>query len=570
LKSVANAVGAHVHGVFVWAKGPEAMLQVRDITKWFGDVKVLDHISFNLNRGEKAGLIGPNGCGKTTLLRIIAGQLPPDGGRVQLSPATVRVGYLPQALEFHPGATVGEVLDLAVATPDPEALEARLAQLAEAVASAQGEQLPLALAEYERGLAEWQAAADRSRQADVAAVLAGMGLADISPARPVASLSGGQKTRLGLARLLLSRPDLLLLDEPTNHLDIAALTWLEEYLSAYPGAALIVSHDRTFLDRIVRRILALDDVTHTLREYEGNYTDYAVALDRALEKQWAAYKEQQERIRRLEASIRKLSDQARGIEQETIHFHYRRIAKDLARHAVVQKARLERMLAGEERVDKPALSWKMKLEFADAPRSGQDVLHIQNLRMGFGERVLFDQVNLHLRYGERAVLVGPNGVGKTTLLKCIAGELQPWAGEIRLGRGVRLGYMAQEQETFDPAATPLELIRRAAPLDETEARSFLHYFLFAGDEVFVPVGRLSFGERSRLALALLAVRGCNFLLLDEPLNHLDIPSRERFEAAMARFEGTFLAVVHDRYFIDRLATTLWVMEGGKVREEMGD
>ncbi|MEJ5198333.1 MAG: ABC-F family ATP-binding cassette domain-containing protein [Anaerolineae bacterium] len=541
------------------------MLQVREVTKWFGDVKVLDRISFNLNRGERAGLIGPNGCGKTTLLRILAGQLPADRGRVQLSPATVRVGYLPQAPEFAPGATVGEVLDLKATMREEEALEARLTQLAGVISTATGEQLVAALAEYERCLAELQAVGDQARRADAAAVLAGLGLADVEMDRPVASLSGGQKTRLGLARLLLAQPDLLLLDEPTNHLDIAALAWLEDYLNAYPGAALIVSHDRTFLDRTVNRILALDDVTHTLREYAGNYTDYAATLDRALEKQWAAYKEQQERIRRLEASIRKLSNQARSIEQETIHFHYRRIAKDLARHAVVQKARLERMLASEERVEKPGLSWKMKLEFADTPRSGQDVLHIQDLRMGFGERVLFEGVNLHLRYGERAVLIGPNGVGKTTLLKCIAGELRPWSGEIRLGRGVRLGYMAQEQETLDPAATPLELIRAAAPLDETEARSFLHYFLFAGDEVFVPVGRLSFGERSRLALALLAVRGCNFLLLDEPINHLDIPSRERFEAAMARFEGTILAVVHDRYFIDRLATTLWIMEGGGIR-----
>jgi ATP-binding cassette subfamily F protein 3 len=223
-------------------------------------------------------------------------------------------------------------------------------------------------------------------------------------------------------------------------------------------------------------------------------------------------------------------------------------------------------------MDKPTLTWKMKLEFADVPRSGQDVLHVTGLRMGFGERVLFDDVNLHLSYGERAVLVGPNGSGKTTLLRCIAGQLKPWAGEVHLGRSVRLGYLAQEQEssphvqeTLDPAATPLALIRTAAPLDETEARSVLHYVLFAGDEVFVPVGRLSFGERSRLALALLAVRGCNFLLLDEPVNHLDIPSRESFERAMARFEGTVLAVVHDRYFIERLATTVWVMKEGKVK-----
>lgn len=539
------------------------MLQAREITKWFGDVQVLDRINLTLNRGERAGLIGPNGCGKTTLLRILAGEMAADRGSVQLLQPSLRVGYLPQALEFAPGATVGDVLLAAQGAAEP--IATRLARLAEAVAGAEGAQLAAALAAYDRALAELQAAGGAGLIADADAVLAGLGLADVDQSRPAASLSGGQKTRLGLARLLLSQPDLLLLDEPTNHLDIVALEWLEEYLNGYPGAALIVSHDRAFLDRTVNRILALDDVTHTLRAYAGAYTDYAATLDRALEKQWALYKEQQERVQKLEASIRKLSNQARGIEQETIHFHWRRIAKDLARHAVVQKARLERMLASEEAVDKPALAWKMKLEFADAPRSGHHVLHIRDLRMGFGERTLFEDVNLHLSYGERAVLVGPNGAGKTTLLRCIIGELRPWAGEIHLGRGVRLGYMAQEQETLDKSATPLELIRQAAPLDHTEARSFLHYFLFAGDEVFTPVGRLSFGERSRLALALLAVRGCNLLLLDEPINHLDIPSRESFERAMARFAGTVLAVVHDRYFIDRLATTLWLLEGGRVR-----
>jgi ATP-binding cassette subfamily F protein 3 len=223
------------------------------------------------------------------------------------------------------------------------------------------------------------------------------------------------------------------------------------------------------------------------------------------------------------------------------------------------------MLESEDLVDKPGLTWKMKLDFADAPRSGQDVLSIDRLSTGYGERTVLEGVSLHLSYGERAALIGPNGAGKTTLLRCITGVLPPWTGEVRLGRGVRLGYMAQEQETLDLAATPLALLRAAAPLTETEARSFLHYFLFAGDEVFTPVGQLSFGERSRLALALLASRGCNFLLLDEPINHLDIPSRESFERAMARFEGTVLAVVHDRYFIERFATTLWIVEAGTVQ-----
>jgi ATP-binding cassette subfamily F protein 3 len=328
---------------------------------------------------------------------------------------------------------------------------------------------------------------------------------------------------------------------------------------------LLVSHDRAFLDRTVTSILALDDVTHTLREHPGNYSDYALAMDRSLEKQWATYQEQQERMARLTSSIRKLSGKAQNIENETVHFHWRRIAKDLARRAVVQQRRLERMLESEELVDKPGLTWKMKLDFADMPRSGQDVLSIEGLTVGYGERLVLENVDLHLRFGERAALIGPNGAGKTTLLRCITGDLLPWAGQVRLGRGVRLGYMAQEQETLDKAATPLALLRTAAPLNETEARSFLHYFLFAGDEVFTPVGKLSFGERSRLALALLAGRGCNLLLLDEPINHLDIPSRESFERAMARFEGTVLAVVHDRYFIERFATTLWIVEDESVQ-----
>ncbi len=544
------------------------MLQVRDITKWYGDLCVLDRVSFNLERGERAGLIGPNGCGKTTLVRIIAGEIAPDRGSVQLLPASARIGYLPQALQVAPETTVSDVLRPARAGQGSgvEDVERRLERLAEAISAAgEGPALAAALEAYDRGLAEYQAHGGAAAAADADAVLAGLGLADVDQERTVGSLSGGQKTRLGLARLLLQRPDLLLLDEPTNHLDVDALAWLENYLARYPGAVLVISHDRAFLDGAVTRILALDDVTHRLREYAGSYTDYALAVDRELDKQWAAYREQQERVAALQASIRGLSGQARDIEKETIHFYWRRIAKDLARRAVVQQRRLERMLASEDMVEKPGLAWKMKLDFGDAPRSGQDVLQITDLRLGYGDRPLFEDAGFSLRYGERAVLLGPNGAGKTTLLRCILGQLAPWSGQVRLGHGVRLGYMAQEEAELDPRATPLAAIRAAAPLDETDARSFLHYFLFAGDEVFVPVEKLSFGERKRLLLALLAVRGCNFLLLDEPDNHLDIPARESFERAMARFEGTVLAVVHDRYFVDRFATAVWRLEDRKLR-----
>ena len=538
------------------------MLQIRNISKWFGDAVVLNQISFNLNRGQRAGLVGPNGCGKSTLLKIIAGEMQPDRGRVQLAPATLRLGYLPQALDLSPDATVADVLT--VAQGERVSLETRLEQLAEEIADAIGDELQAALDAYDRALAEFDALGGSSLHADADAVLAGLGLDDVDQSRPVGALSGGQKTRLGLARLLLAEPDLLVLDEPTNHLDISALAWLEEYLAGYGGAILLVSHDRAFLDRTVTSILALDDVTHTVREFPGNYSDYALTLDRELDKQWATYREQQERVAQLTASIRGLAGKAKNIENETIHFHYRRIARELAHRAVIQQRRLERMIESEEMVDKPGQTWKMKLEFPDTPRSGQDVLTVSGLTVGYGERTVLHDVDLHLRFGDRVALIGANGSGKTTLLRCITGDLTPWDGEVRLGRGVRLGYMAQEQETLDLGATALQLIRDAAPLNQTEARSFLHYFLFAGDEVFTPVGRLSYGERSRLALALLAVRGCNFLLLDEPINHLDIPSRESFERAMARFEGTVLAVVHDRYFIERFAATLWTVEDGEV------
>jgi ATP-binding cassette subfamily F protein 3 len=539
------------------------MLQVSNISKSFGDNLILDHVSFTINAGERLGLVGPNGCGKTTLLKIIQGEIQPDTGSSWLSPADTRIGYLAQALEYQPGQTVGDVMKAAIAG----LLEAehRLESLSAQMATAHGEELQQLLAGYDHALDTFERLGGYGVEARTDAVLGGLDLRGLDQTTPVDILSGGQKTRLGLARLLLSHPDLLLLDEPTNHLDINALEWLEAFLQGFRGAVLIVSHDRTFLDRTVSAILDLDPLTHTVVEYPGTYTDYVEAKEREREKHWAAYKDQQEYITHLRSTIAGKKVYAKSIELGTIDFGPRAIAKKIAHKAVIQQRRLERLLDSEERIDRPERTWQMKLEFTDTPPGGRDVLHLEDVTMGFGDHQLFHDVNLTLRAGQRIALVGPNGSGKTTLARLILGDLEPLAGRVRLGAGIQLGYFAQEQEDLDPGSTPYEVIRAAAAMSQTEVRSFLHYFLFGGDDAFQPVASLSFGERARLVLARLVAQGSNFLLLDEPINHLDIPSRSRFEQAMTAFEGTVLAIVHDRYFIRGFATGLWAIEAGTIR-----
>jgi ATP-binding cassette subfamily F protein 3 len=538
------------------------MLQVSNVSKSFGDNLLFEKVSFTVNAGERAGLIGPNGCGKTTLLKIIVGELPPDTGSAWLSPGDLRAGYLAQALEYEPGQTVGQVLKEAVA--GLTGAERRLDDVSARMATAQGPALERLLADYGRALEAFERLGGYGLEARSEAVLDGLDLRHVDQDTPVEILSGGQKTRLGLARLLLSSPDLLLLDEPTNHLDIEALEWMEGFLQGFRGAVIIVSHDRALLDRTVGTILELDPLARTVQAYPGNYGDYVEAKEREREKHWAAYKEQQEFIAHLQSTLAAKKGYARSIEQGTIDFAPRKIAKGIARKAVVQQRRLERLLESEERIDRPGRTWQMKVEFLETPASGRDVLRLEGVSAGYDGQALLHGVGLTLRAGERIALVGANGTGKTTLARLIAGELEPLAGRVRLGAGVKLGYYAQEQEDLDPGSTPYETIRAVAAMDETEARTFLHYFLFGGDEAFLPVGSLSFGERARLALARLVAQGCNFLLLDEPVNHLDISSRSRFEQAMTAFEGTVLAIVHDRYFIERVATGLWVIEGGTV------
>lgn len=530
------------------------MLQLTHVSKSYGAQTILDDVSFVVNAGERVGLVGPNGCGKTTLLRIIAGQAQPDRGVVSLRAS---VGYLPQGIALDDARTVGEYVRAGVTEYDEARarVEALAAQLA---------QSPELIAQYGEAVARFEALGGYAVEHRIEEILAGLGL-DVPQDALIAKLSGGQRTRVGLACLLLAEPNLLLLDEPTNHLDIDALEWLERFLADYRGAAIIVSHDWAFLDATISRILELDEQTHRVTEYAGNYSIYAATKARERDKQWAAWKDQQAEIRRIEADIARTKAQAQRTEQRTKNDQLRRYAKKVAKKAKAREHRLRRYLDSQERVDKPQQTWKMKLEFGAMPRGGQIVVTLNDLGCAFGERWLFRHANLTLQHGERIALVGPNGSGKTTLLRIIAGELAPSEGGVHIGSNVRVGYMPQEQETLDAHTMPLEIIRALAPMSETEARHFLHFFLFEGDEVFTRVGALSYGERARLLLARLVVSGANCLLLDEPINHLDIPSRARFQSALDAFPGTVLIAVHDRAFIDRFAVGIWAVEEGVVR-----
>jgi ATP-binding cassette subfamily F protein 3 len=375
------------------------------------------------------------------------------------------------------------------------------------------------------------------------------------------------------------------LDEPTNHLDLHMLEWLEYWLLQMvldretlserkpTRAALIVSHDRAFLDRIATGIIDLDLRSHKARFYGGNYSDHLEQKLAEREHQWQAYTDQQGEIARLHnaaSHLRGLARYKRGGKADTGDkfakgFFANRAKGTIARAKQIE-ARLERILT-LDKVEKPAQNWQMKLDFGESPQSGKDVLVLEDVNVGYDNNPLLEGLNLHLRHGERVALVGENGTGNTSLLRTINGVIPPLAGQGRLGANVRVGYMAQEQEDLNFTLDAFTTIAHLAPYSETETRAFLHQFLFAGDEVFIPVGELSFGERARLSLGCLVTKGCNLLLLDEPLNHLDIPSRTHFEQAVTFFEGTVLAVVHDRYFIEGFASQVWEIQGHGITKQ---
>ena len=539
------------------------MLNIHKLSKSFGAETILAEVSFVINPGDRVGLVGPNGSGKSTLLQIAAGVLAPDSGSVS-TPPDLAIGYLAQGMPLEEARSVREVILDGI----PGWTKARAAMDTLAEQAAAGEEAEALMAAYGDAQHRFETLGGYRREHEAEIIAAGLGLPEDILDREVRDLSGGQRTRVGLARILIATPDLLLLDEPTNHLDIAALEWLEESLTSFHGGVLVVSHDRVFLDRIANRIIAIDAETHTAREYTGNYSDYAAASAAELEKTWQTYRDQQDEIRRMEADIHRTKMQAKSVELTTTSGQptVRRYAKKVARKALSREKKLARFKDSDERVQKPTAGWRMKLDFDETLRSGRRVLRIEGLQFAYPQTgAIISNLDLSLDYGERVVLIGDNGSGKSTLLKIIAGDLAADAGSVEIGAGVRIGYMPQEQESLPIEETPLRLVQGAQPMSETEARNFLHYYLFEGDAATRRISQLSYGERARLLLAVLVVRGSNFLVLDEPINHLDIPSRERFEAALAEFPGTVLAAVHDRAFIRNFGRKTLHMHNGTVR-----
>ncbi len=546
------------------------MLTVNRLSKSFEIQTLFENVSFSLNAGQCTGLIGPNGSGKTTLMRILAGLEPPTSGSVSCDPH-LRIGYLPQGFEPDPALSLQEVIQRHAGL-DPD-LETWLVLAAEALAGKPGD---------DRLQAEYDALLQRIRSDDInqaAHILAGLGLERIDPNLPVGKLSGGQQTRLSLALALLNDPQLLLLDEPTNHLDISMLEWLEGWLGSSPCAALIISHDRAFLDHTVTHILELDPVKHTIHEYTGNYTNYLEQRQAELDHQWTAYRDQQAEIQRMRQDIFRTRAQAARTEREASSIriggsdykqkgyksYQQGIAKKVAKKAKSRQKKLERYIESDERVEKPAQSWKMKLVFDPVDHLRRSVLLLDGVGIGYEtSRPLIKEIHLEISAGQRLVLTGPNGCGKTTLLRCIAGQIPVLSGTLHLSSSARLGYLHQDQSDLDPRQTPVELMLSYYP-NETEARRFLANFVFTGDEPLKPISLLSYGQRTRLLLARLVAEGSNFLLLDEPINHLDIPSRVQFEHALSQFDGAVLAVVHDRYFIERFADEIWWVENQRIR-----
>lgn len=525
------------------------LMTVQGVSKSFGMKSVLKDISLTLQQGARMGLIGVNGSGKSTLFRLIAGQMEPDEGSISLMRGT-RVGMLTQEADIQSDLTVREELSR-VFEPVRE-MERRLRALEEEMAQKHEDE-----AELDRLSREYARLTDRFEDAGgyewpsrIQGVLAGLGFARGREDQPASVLSGGEKTRLCLARLLLTQPDLLMLDEPTNHLDLSSIQWLEDTLKKYRGTVLIISHDRYFMNSVCDCMAEIS--MRRLVQYEGNYDQFTVKRQADIERQIREYKLQQAEIARQQAIIQR----------------YRMYNREKSiRAAESREKRLEKM----ERLERPVDEQHVRFSFEARRRTGDDVLKVRGLAKSFEGRSLFENFDLHLRAGDRVAIIGPNGVGKSTLLNIIARKLKADAGEVEFGANVDLGYYEQHQTGLDPEKDVLNELWDAFPrLDLDRVRSVLALFLFTGDDVYKKISMLSGGEKGRVSLCKLMLKRDNLLLLDEPTNHLDMDSREVLEGALEDFDGTILTVSHDRYFINRVADRIIEMRPDGVKEYLGN
>ncbi|MCB8814792.1 ribosomal protection-like ABC-F family protein [Desulfosporosinus shakirovi] len=521
----------------------------------FGANEVLTDVSFEIKQGERVGLIGRNGTGKSTILKLIIGSLQPEQGQIAIRKNT-RIGFLAQAPEYDDKVSVYEVLEQCFQEVKKwqQQLEG-LEQKMSAPMNAETNKLSQLMLEYGKLQEKFEEAGGYQISSHIDGIAIGLGItADYYP-RPFSSLSGGEKTKVSLAALLLTQPDILLLDEPTNHLDMSSIEWLETFFNNYRGTVIVVSHDRYFLNRVITKIIELEDGEAVT--YQTNYTDYQKEKESRLLSEFTNYQVQQKKIKKMQESIKQLIEWGNR-NPPNPGFH--------RRAASMQKA-LDRMI----KLKRPILEHKkIDLQLEQSDRSGKQVISLEGISKSYANRSLFSQVSARLFYGERIILIGKNGCGKSTLLKLVLAQENPDHGEIRLGSQVDSGYLSQDSAPLKSDQTVLQYFRAELDMEEGEARKQLAKFLFYGSDVFQKISSLSGGEWSRLQLALLMYQKPNLLLLDEPTNHLDIDSREALEEALEEFPGTLLAVSHDRYFINRLAHKVWALDQSEITEYLGN
>jgi ATP-binding cassette subfamily F protein 3 len=528
-----------------------ALISARGIAKSFGSRSILSGLDFDVEPNARVGVIGPNGGGKSTLLRILAGEETADAGEVTQRRGVV-LAFLPQQLE---GDERDALATLRAARSDIDELERELAQVEQGLgaAAADLDRIAKLLRRQEDLVQRWTAAGGPGFEPRARALLGDVGLGDDDLAKPTRVLSGGQRKLVGLAACLLRDPDVLLLDEPEAHLDVEARERMEQLMRGFDGSVVAVSHDRYLLDETVSQIAELDG--GTIRMWPGNYSAYTVARELELQRQQQLYVTQQKEIARLEEAIRRFKDWAHRVVDE--------------RH-IKQARNKQRQIDRMEKVDRPVLERrKIALELRPHARGGERVVELAGASIELGERPILVDVNITVLRGERVGVVGDNGAGKSVLLRVLADDLEPTEGERKAGPSIRFGRLEQDRRPDEPRATPLELVRRAAPISEGEAVSRLMKFLFSYEQVRRPLESLSGGEWTRLQLLLLMLRGANCLLLDEPTNHLDIESVEMLESALESFDGTAIFVSHDRYFLDRIADRILEVRDGEVRSYEG-